>query len=67
MAGPKKTKKTQTVEITSQSSIQLSKDMVDMLTPALDSIRSSLKNQTRIWEWKILVKLPWLKAWVNPN
>jgi hypothetical protein len=50
MAGPKKTKKTQTVEITSQSSIQLSKDMVDMLTPALDSIRSSLKNQTSIMQ-----------------
>ena len=48
MAQPPNSNKPQTVDITSKSSMGLSDDLMKMMTPALDSIRSSLSDQTKI-------------------
>ena len=36
------------VDITSKSSMELSDDLMKMMSPALDAIRSSLRDQTKI-------------------
>ena len=48
MAQPPNSNRPQTVDITSKSSMELSDDLMKMMSPALDAIRSSLRDQTKI-------------------